>query len=333
MKMKKWIFKFSFILIIAFWMGEGRLFSKSNPLLELEKARKAVLKKVQPSVVAILVESQEMSLGPSIFSGVILDRKGHIVTLGRSFQLGLKRKYSVITYSQKKYSAKVVAYDPLSKIGILKIKALSGEDLTPVEMGDSSKVEKGDFAISVGNPFGLLQSCCFGTVSGVHRLIEMDGLPYPEVIQITSPINPGDMGGLVANAKGQMIGLMATSYQASYGRERQIQLFQKLFEQLLRQPGRPPQKLPFSLLPMGHFIRGSGISFVLPSNLVKKIATHLLEKGEVSWGVLGLKATYTQKGILVREVKPKGPADKGGLKKGDLIQNFNGKKLINLYHL
>lgn len=318
----KWNFK---LIIIGFFLTiPGPLLAGSDPLQTLEDARKNLVKKIAPSVVAILIESPHPERSSTLMSGVVIDDKGHIVTFGKFFDP--KEQLSVLTNQKEKFLAKVKAFDPLSRISLLKVSEKA--KLPPLPWADSDRAERGDLVVTIGNPFGLLGSVSFGNISGTQRIVELGENIFPRVLQITAPINPGDTGGLVANREGKILGLMATSYHNAY-QDHDLELMKRMLKKLLQDPKGAERWLPLGAMKRNY--RGCGIGFVLPGNFVRRVAQNLLEKGTMQWGRLGLKAVSRQEKIVVNQVLPRSPAQKGGLKEGDVILKYNQNAVESLY--
>ncbi len=251
------------------------------------------------------IPEKERSLG----SGFIFKRDGdyyyimtnnHVVRNADKIIVKLSDK-TVITGDD----VKVVGRDPLTDIAVVKIKA-PGEDLPVAKLGDSDKIQVGDWAIAVGNPFGFDRTVTVGVISAKGRsgLNIPQGPIYQNFIQTDAAINPGNSGGPLVNIKGEVIGVNSAITS-----------------------------------PSGGFV---GIGFAIPINLAKHIAEQLIEKGKIERGYLGIwpqsltpelaKAYGLKKpeGVLVAKVEKDTPAEKAGLKEGDVIIEFNGKKVTDV---
>ncbi len=199
----------------------------------------------------------------------------------------------------------VVGKDPLTDIAVIKIKA-PGENLPVAKLGDSDKIKVGDWAIAVGNPFGFDRTVTVGVISAKGRsgLNIPEGPVYQNFIQTDAAINPGNSGGPLVNIKGEVIGVNSAITS-----------------------------------PSGGFV---GIGFAIPINLAKHIAEQLINVGRIERGYLGIlpqpltpelaKAYGLEKpeGVLVARVEKDTPAEKAGLKEGDVIIEFNGKKVTDV---
>ena len=173
-------------------------------------------------------------------------------------------------------------------------------------MADSDKVEVGDVVLAVGNPFGIGQTVTTGIVSATGRAGTV-GLDYEDFIQTDAAINPGNSGGALVDAEGRLIGINTAILSRSGGNQ--------------------------------------GIGFAIPANLARDVMESLIKDGKVTRGYLGvmiqdvtpsLAKEFKLKqgqGALVGDVTPKSPAEKAGIESGDLILEFNGKKVTDSRHL
>lgn len=236
-----------------------------------------------------------MALG----SGFIIDESGLIVT--NHHVVANADEIHIKLLDNKELEATVVGVDPRTDLALLKVN--SSEKLPFVKFGDSALARVGDVVIAIGNPFGLGGTVTSGIISSKSRDLEMDEI-VDDYIQIDAAINTGNSGGPLFNIKGEVIGV--NSSIAAFGGGTNI-----------------------------------GISFAIPSNTVKDIIEQLKKSGKITRGRLDISIQEVtkalaeafgledKKGILVVEVKPGGNGDKAGLKRGDLITEFNGQKVLN----
>ncbi|MBX6424059.1 DegQ family serine endoprotease [Thermosulfurimonas sp. F29] len=197
------------------------------------------------------------------------------------------------------FRGKVVGRDPQSDVAVLKIK---GHDLPTVPLGDSDKIQVGEWVIAIGNPFGLSHTVTVGVVSAKGR----SGLgitDYEDFIQTDAAINPGNSGGPLLNLRGEVIGMNTAIFTRSGGY--------------------------------------MGIGFAIPINIVKLVAEQLVKQGKVIRGWLGVViqdltpalaqefGLESTEGALVAQVMKGSPADRGGLRQGDVIVRYNGKPVKN----
>jgi serine protease Do len=224
-------------------------------------------------------------------SGFIIDSNGTILT--NYHVVNDAQKISVTVSDGKTYDAKVVGKDQKSDIAVIKIDA--GRELPAVTLGDSDRLEVGEWVMAIGNPFGLDHTVTSGIVSAKGRQIGAG--PYDNFIQTDASINPGNSGGPLLNLRGEVVGINTAIFSQSGG--------------------------------------NIGIGFAIPSNSVKDLLPQLRDKGKVVRGYvgatvqtispeiaesLGLKQTG---GALVADVVRGGPAEKAGLKVGDVIVEFD----------
>ncbi|MEW5802398.1 MAG: Do family serine endopeptidase [bacterium] len=228
----------------------------------------------------------------SLGSGFIISKDGYILTNNHVVKDAEDIKITLSTKNE--YEAKVIGSDADMDIALLKIEVK--EDLPVVEMGDSDHLEIGEWVMAIGNPFGLEHTVTAGIVSAKWRPIGQG--PYDSFIQTDASINPGNSGGPLLNIRGEVVGIN-TAITAE----------------------------------------GQGIGFAIPINMVKETLPELKEKGKITRGWLGLviqKVTpdlaksfglKENKGALVTEVVDGSPAEKAGLKQGDVVISFNGKEI------
>ncbi len=232
----------------------------------------------------------------SLGSGFIISKDGYILTNNHVVE---NADVINVTLSNKhSFKAKVIGTDPKTDIALIKIDP-KGEDLTVVKLGDSDKLEVGEWVIAIGNPFGFSRTVTAGIVSAKGRVIG-EG-PYDSFIQTDAAINPGNSGGPLLNMDGEVVGIN-TAIIAS----------------------------------------AQGIGFAIPINMAKDIMQQLKENGSVVRGWLGVYIQKVSKdlaeyfgmkepyGALVSQVIEGSPADKAGIKRGDIIIEFDGKKVDDI---
>jgi serine protease Do len=288
-----------------------------------------VIKKVSPGVVRVFTTIKAQKNGPSgggdmndlmrrffgdqfqgrmprpesgmprqegVGSGVIVTKDGYILT--NNHVVDGADEVKVALQDGREFTAKVVGRDPKSDVAVIKI---DGKDLPAVTMADSDQVEVGDVVLAIGNPFGIGQTVTTGIVSAKGR--GNMGLDYEDFIQTDAAINPGNSGGALVDVDGRLIGINTAILSRSGGNQ--------------------------------------GIGFAIPVNLARDEMQSLIKDGHVTRGYLGvmiqdltpaLAKEFKLKdntGALIGDVTPKGPADKAGLKSGDLLTEFNGKKVTD----
>jgi serine protease Do len=237
-------------------------------------------------------------------SGVIYKKKGNIYYIVTNNHVTENVDSIKITVDQKKvYDAKIIASDPDVDVAVVELK--TDDELNIAPFGDSDKLSVGDFVIAIGNPYGLQGTMTFGIISALSRSdISAGGkMSLTNFIQTDAAINPGNSGGPLINLDGEVIGINTLIY-SQYG---------------------------------GGNV---GIGFAIPVNLVKKTADQLISTGKVEHGWLGigfeglndekiktLNLTKIKNGMYVLNVFDNGPAEKAGIKTGDVLIELNGKEL------
>jgi S1-C subfamily serine protease len=273
--------------------------SSHNPL-------STIFKQVENSVVQI---TSKISNTTTLGSGFLYDKQGHIVT--NNHVVGDAKIVDVTFVNGNRYTAIVIASDPYSDIAVLQISQNTSQSqrqqlssLTPLALGNSSKMDVGDEVIAIGNPFGLSDTMTTGIVSGIGRSLPTSvggGFSIPNAIQTDAPIDPGNSGGPLLNTQGEVIGMNTAILSGT-----------DTF---------------------------SGIGFAIPSNTITKIVPTLIEKGYYLHPYLGLTfGTLTSdlaedagvpinlEGIYVNTITKDGPADKGGIH-GSTIDQYSKKHL------
>jgi S1-C subfamily serine protease len=230
--------------------------------------------------------------GEATGSGFVIDKAGTILT--NAHVVNGATKVTVQFAGKKSVDAKVLGKDESTDLALLKVDP-AGLDLAPLTLGSSKDVEVGDPAIAIGNPFGLERTLTTGVISAVQRTIQApNNFEIDDVLQTDAPINPGNSGGPLIDATGKVIGINS---QIATG---------------------------------GNGSNGSvGIGFAVPIDTAKKIIPELRQSGRVDRGYLGIGSLTVDKtladlnlpvdhGALVQSVTPGGPADKAGIRAGDL---------------
>jgi S1-C subfamily serine protease len=332
----------------------------SSPLTPTE-----IFSKVQDSVVQVTTTNTDIAgpLNSGLGSGFVYDNDGHIITNYHVVALAsLSRESSnnisssnnntdiIVTFNDGSvYNAKVVGSDRFSDIAVLRVENISKSKLVPLTFGNSSQAEIGEQAVAIGNPFGLSGTLTVGVVSGLGRIIpsladdqqeqeqqspllpenpfgdlfpDIPGLPQqpplipdqqqqersgafsiPDIIQTDAAVNPGNSGGPLLNMNGQVIGMNTAIFSET-----------------------------------GVY---AGIGFAIPSNTITKIVPSLITAGSYQhpWlGLIGIDITPDiakalglsldeAKGFLVIGVNEGSPADKAGIRGGDIVTNVNGREI------
>lgn len=339
-KKNKLLLTFFMVITLLFPIQASAFTDSNNALQSLKATGKAfteVVKKVSPAVVFIKVEKEvstqtlDQSLAPfsnddffNYFfgfpfendsqrrnyqqrtpqkkrkeigqgSGFIISKDGYILT--NNHVVGDADIVKVTLKNGETYTAKLIGTDPQSDVAVIKIK---GHNFPYIELGDSDVLEVGEWVLAIGNPFGLSNTLTAGIVSAKGRS-EVGIANYENFIQTDAAINPGNSGGPLINLEGKVIGINTAIYSKSGGY--------------------------------------MGIGFAIPINMAQKIKNQLIEKGTVTRGFLGVmiqelsedlaKSFNLQglKGVLVSQVVKNSPAEKAGLKQGDIITRYNGQQV------
>ncbi len=239
-------------------------------------------------------EDRERSLG----SGVIVSPNGYILT--NNHVVADATDIKVTTSDKREYRARVVGTDPRTDIAVLQIDATN---LPAITIGDSSKMQTGDTVLAIGDPFGVGETVTSGIVSAMGRT-NLGIEDYEDFIQTDAPINPGNSGGALVNDRGELIGINTAI--------------------------------------LSHGSGGSqGVGFAVPVNLARNVMDQILKNGKVTRAYLGVSIQEVSpqlakafgeaepRGALVGDVSSGSPAEKSGLRKGDIIMELNGKPITD----
>jgi len=237
-------------------------------------------------------------------SGFIISKDGYILTNNHVVENADSIK--VVLNDGRQFNAKTIGTDPKSDVAVIKIE---GDDLPVIELGDSDALEIGEWVIAIGNPFGLSETVIAGIVSAKGRHVGITEGGYEDFIQTDAAINPGNSGGPLLNLDGKAIGINSAIFSQSGGY--------------------------------------MGIGFAIPINMATAIKDQLVSSGKVTRGYLGIAMNpggVTQElaetfglekngGVLISEVVKDSPAEKAGLKLGDIILKIDGKSVEGNIHL
>lgn len=236
-------------------------------------------------------------------SGVIINKKkGYIIT--NQHVIDSADKIRVQLHDGREYNAELIGSDKLSDVALLKLEKT--ENLSEIKIANSDQLRVGDFAVAIGNPFGLGQTVTSGIISALGRS-GLNQENFENYIQTDAAINSGNSGGALVNLEGELIGINTAILGPNGG--------------------------------------NVGIGFAIPSNMVKSLISQILEFGEVKRGVLGVQGGEltselaeafgykTNHGAFVSQVVPDSSADKAGLKAGDIIVSVNNKEISSFSEL
>ncbi|MEK6665564.1 MAG: Do family serine endopeptidase [candidate division NC10 bacterium] len=233
-------------------------------------------------------EVMQRSLG----TGVIVDPSG--IALTNAHVIERATEIEAVTADGKKHKVKIIGVDKRTDLAVLRL--LGGGTYPAASLGDSDRVNVGDWVLAIGSPFGLEQTVTAGIISAKGRVIGQG--PFDDFLQTDAAINPGNSGGPLVDMSGQVVGIN-TAIVA----------------------------------------QGQGLGFAIPINMAKKIYTELVARGKVSRGWLGVSVqpltpelaksfgAKDTKGVLIADVIQDSPANKAGLQAGDIILEFDGKKI------
>ena len=246
------------------------------------------------------IPQQQEREGSSLGSGVIISEDGYIVTNNHVIENADEIVVTLLE-GDKEYKAKVIGTDPKTDLAIIKI---DEKNLSAVKFADSSKAMEGDIVFAIGNPFGVGGTITQGIISALNK--NNIGLnQYENFIQTDASINPGNSGGALVDSRGALLGINSAILSRGGG--------------------------------------NNGVGFAIPSNMVKDIASKLISDGKIERGFIGVtisdmsneqKEIYSNKeGALISSVEKDMPADKAGIKRGDLITKINGKSIKNANEL
>ena len=230
-------------------------------------------------------------------SGVIVSENGYILTNNHVIKGADEIK--VILYDKREFKGKVVGTDSRTDLAVIKINA---KTLPVLKLGDSDKLKTGDIVLAIGNPFGLNQTITMGIVSAVGRS-NIGLADFEDFIQTDAAINPGNSGGALVNSNAELVGINTAIFSTSGGY--------------------------------------MGIGFSIPSDMVKSVMDSIIKHGKVIRGWMGVSiqnltpelakslGISETEGALISGVEKDSPADKAGLKRGDLVVALAGKKVID----
>lgn len=222
-------------------------------------------------------------------SGAVLDTDGHILTNYHVVQDA--QVIQVTLFNGESYDAHVVGADPLNDLAVIRIEAPK-EELFPVTLGDSRSLKVGMRVFALGNPFGLERTLTTGIISSLNRSLQIrGGWTIKSIIQTDAAINPGSSGGPLLDSHGRLIGIN-TAIATTTG-------------------------------------QSAGVGFAIPSSLVNRVVPQLMKHGRVIRPEIGITRVYqTEKGLLIAEMRPNGPAEKAGLRGPKITRSRRGPFVV-----
>ncbi|OGW40298.1 MAG: hypothetical protein A2Y97_09210 [Nitrospirae bacterium RBG_13_39_12] len=242
-------------------------------------------------------EQKQSGLG----SGVIVDKDGYILT--NNHVIKDSDEIKVKLSDEREFKGKIIGVDPKTDLAVIKI---DSNHLPVIKLGDSEKLQVGETVIAIGNPFGLSHTVTSGIVSATGRA-NVGIADYEDFIQTDAAINPGNSGGALVNVRGELVGINTAIFSTTGGYQ--------------------------------------GIGFAIPSNMAKTVMDSLIKNGKVVRGCLGVTIQPLtpdllkqfnlgdKKGVLVADVMEDSPAEKAGIVRGDVIVEFEGKKVDDVTNL
>jgi len=305
-------------ILLSFFLSYlfNSAFAQERFLISLEKSITSLVDAAKPSLVTIEGEIQRSpeallyyyekgksySKPSFVGSGVIYSPDGYVLTT-TSVVKGMDQ-LNVVMPDGKKSRAKLVGTDDQSNIAVLKVEITN---LRPAKLGDSDKVKPGSWVTVVGNSYGIPTAVSFGLVNGIRE----DGL-----IQMSVNVSPGTSGGPVLSTDGSVVGLVSARLaEPSYLEA------MRLFNEASR------ERSAFVIPPREIDLPTSGVSLAIPINKAKTTAADIIKYGTIQRGYLGIYPEDAEKGVLIVEVVKNSPADKAGLRDGDIIIEFKAEKV------
>lgn len=309
--------KFLIPLLFFGGMGTPFLWAEGSVLKPLEREVESIVQGVRPSLVSI---STRDGLGPQrdVGSGVIIKKDGYILTTRDV--VGDGQGVEVTLFNGDRSSAKLVGSDAELNLAVLKIEAAG---LIPAKRGDSAKLKLGSWGIVLGNSLGFVPSVSFGLFSGRRK----DGL-----LQFSAFVSPGNSGGGILNSDGELVGIITGTASGSV---------ESYF--LGRVTSSSKVQGSADLPPPNFALPYQGMALAIPINKAQAVATQLIKEGRVERGWLGViiqnltpalsEHFGVKKGVLVSDVVDESPAQRAGIKRGDIIVSYRGERVNSAMQL
>jgi putative serine protease PepD len=227
----------------------------------------------------------EIQAGNATGTGFVIDAEGHVIT--NEHVVGGEQTVEIRFADESEEQGRVVGTDPSTDIALIEVD-LTGHNVKPVQLGSSAGAEVGDPVYAIGNPFGLERTLTAGIVSAVNRDITApNNFTINDVIQTDAPVNPGNSGGPLLDAAGNVIGVVSQIQSENGG--------------------------------------NIGIGYAVPSDTVRKVVDTLKTGGEIEHAYLGVRLSETDDGVRLSGVLDGDPGQKAGLQAGDLVLEADGK--------
>jgi S1-C subfamily serine protease len=300
------------ILIVTGFLGQD----PESILQKFEREVSAIVERTRPCVVQVDAKFTPDNMPKIVFhlAGIVYSAEGTIL----SDLAGVEgaKEIRVTLHDGRQLAAQVFARDRRTSVALLRVRAAG---LKAADFADAASIRPETFAIAVGSKGSMRPACSLGLVTALGRTVLVQERRYDDLIQTTAAAHPGDAGGLLANARGQVIGMIHSRYDPQPGGP--------MGESFLRNV--PPGAIDFLPSETG------GMAFATPAPTLKFVAERLLKTGRVVRGYAGitLRAAEAGTGARVVEVTPKGPSARAGVRKGDVLVAFDDKPVTDLYEI
>jgi len=280
-----------------------------STLEKIEREIAAVLEKTRPSVVQIAARLGDDESQSRLSSGFVVSSDGHILTDVGGIQAA--RAIFVTLHDGRRFVASLKAVDRSTAVALLKV---NSEGLQAVEFAEPASIRQGAIAVLVSNPAGLNQSCSVGFVTGLDRTIVVAGILYSDMLQTSAAVQSGDGGGLLANARGAVVGMIHSRFVPDV-----VEPDRAGFLRAVPRTGA-------EFLPAG----GPAVGFATPATTLRFVTDRLIKSGKVQRGWVGLGLRRTAQATQVVEIAQNGPAWKAGIRPGDAVIEFDGQAATDL---